>query len=203
MNGVDLVILVLLLIGVVSGLARGFVRCLLGLAGLALAIVLAAAHHARIAEMFLGFVPGDRGPGIVAFVLIFVVVVIVVGLIAAALSRALKLVSLGWLDRLAGGILGFLMAAMVVGLLLLLAVMAGFDDSDAIVESTLAPRVFRVTDAIVSMIPGDARESFEDGYLKLRLKWDRAQSRRERLVQSVGWAPTTSSARPASEGTSI
>jgi hypothetical protein len=77
------------------------------------------------------------------------------------------------------------MSSIIAGLLLLLAVMAGFGESDAIVESALAPRVIRVTDAIVSMVPGDARESFEDGYLKLRLQWERAQSRRERLVRSV------------------
>jgi len=186
MNGVDLVILIVLLVGVVGGLARGFIRCLFGLAGLALGIVLAASHHGLVADSLLGFIPGERAPGIVAFVLIFVVVVIVVSLIAAAVSRALRLAALGWLDRLAGGFLGFVMSAAVVGVLLLLAVMAGFDDNDAIVESALAPRVFRVTDMIVSLVPGEARETFEEGYLKLRLRWERARSRKERLVTTVG-----------------
>lgn len=186
MNGVDLVILIILLIGLVSGLSRGFVRCLLGLVGLVLGIVLAAVYHGAVADAILGFVPGDRAPAMLAFVLIFLVVIIVVGLIAAAISRALKLASLGWLDRLVGGVLGILMSAIVAGLLLLLAVMAGFDDSDAIVDSRLAPRVFRVTDTIMSLVPSDAKESFEDGYLKLRLRWERARSHRDRLVAWEG-----------------
>ncbi|MBD3368068.1 MAG: hypothetical protein GF405_07855 [Candidatus Eisenbacteria bacterium] len=185
MNGVDLVILVILLIGIVGGLARGFVRGLLGLVGLALGVLLAAAHHGWVANTLLGFIPGERASAVVAFILIFIAVVVVVGLIAVAITKALRLVALGWLDRLAGGALGLLMSAIVAGLLLLLAVMAGFDENEAIVQSRLAPRVFRVTDAIVSMVPSEARETFEDGYLKLRLRWERAQSRRERLVHSV------------------
>ena len=191
MNGVDLVILIVLLVGIVGGIARGFVRCLLGLVGLALAILLAATYHGQVAASFLGFIPGDRAPAIVAFILIFIVVVIVVGLIAAAVARALRLVSLGWLDRLAGGLLGFVMSAIVAGLLLLLAVMAGFGENKAIIDSSLAPQVLRVTDGIVSLVPSEARELFEDGYLKLRLRWERAQSKRERLVRSVGHEPGT------------
>lgn len=179
MNLADLVILIVLLVGFVTGLARGFVRGVMGLAGLVLGMMLAAGNYGRLAEYAPSFIPGESGAEIASFIVIFLVVVVLVGVVARIIARALRLAALGWLDRLAGAALGVVMAAVVAGVFLLVAVMAGFQDERILVESATAPRVLGVTDLVVGVLPVEARKSIEEHYDKLRKQWDAARDKRD------------------------
>ncbi len=183
MNGVDLIIVIILVVGFVSGLARGLVRTLFGLAALVLGIVAAAGSFVRVASSIFGFVPEERVAEIIAFILVFLVVFFVVALIGRLVAKALKLAALGWVDRLAGGVLGIVLASILTGALLLLTVMGGFHKSPTLALSTLAPKVLSVTDAIVPLIPENVREGFHEEYRSLRGEWEQARLRaRTRLV---------------------
>ena len=179
MNLADLVILIVLLIGFTAGLARGFVRGLLGMVGLVLGVMIAAGNYERLAALAPSFIPGERGAEILSFIVIFLVVIVLVGVVARIIAKALRLAALGWLDRLAGAALGVAMAAVVAGVLLLLAVMAGFEEEKLLVESSTAPRVLRVTDMVVGVLPSEARKSVEEHYAKLREQWDAARERQK------------------------
>lgn len=179
MNLADLVILIILLIGFTAGLARGFVRGLMGVAGLVLGIMLAAGNYVRLTGLVPFSIPGERSTEIVCFIVIFLVVVILVGIVARIIAKALRLAALGWLDRLAGSALGIAIAASVAGVILLIAVMAGFEEEGLLVDSVMAPRVLRVTDVIVNVLPSEARETVEQDYEKLREQWEAAREKRE------------------------
>jgi uncharacterized membrane protein required for colicin V production len=181
MNVADLIIVVIVVIGFFSGLVRGFVRGALGLIGLFLGIMLAAGHYERLAG-YLSFVPGSRGPEIVSFLLIFLAVIILVGIIAGIVSRALRLATLGWLDRLLGGFLGAGVAAVVMGVILLLAAMANLHETKAVVESAMVPRVLQVTNVVVSVLPTDARAKVELQYRKIEDARENERKRQENLV---------------------
>jgi membrane protein required for colicin V production len=182
MNVADLIIVIIVVIGFFSGLVRGFVRGLLGLVGLYAGIMIAAGYHQQAAASIFSFMPGDRAPDIVSFVLIFLAVIILVGIIARLIAKALKLAALGWLDRVLGGVLGAGIASVVVGIVLLLAVMAGLEESPALVNSRMAPRVLGVTDLVVTILPPNARAVVNEQYGKLRAEWEGARQREENLV---------------------
>ncbi len=178
MNVVDIAIGVILVVGLLSGLSRGFVRTLFGLAALVLGIVAAGRGFVFVAEKVLFFLPGERVSELAGFVLIFLVVFLAIVFIGRVIGKALKLASLGWLDRLVGGLLGLIMAHLWMGVFLLLAVIGGFHEGRALRSSKLAPQVFAVTDAIVIMIPEDVRSSFEEDYKRLRDDWEKAKVRK-------------------------
>ena len=179
MNGADIAIALILVIGLFSGLAKGFVRGLFGLVALVLGVMIAASVHERVAESVLSFMPGDHAPQVFSFVLIFLVVVLAVGMLGRIISKALKLAALGWLDRLVGAGLGVVMGSIVAAILLLVAVMAGLGGERTLQRSTLARRVLRLTDIIVSLVPEDARSHFEEPYEELREEWEKAGDREE------------------------
>jgi membrane protein required for colicin V production len=189
MNVADVVIIVVLLIGLFSGIGRGFVRGLMGLVALVVGIMIASGNYQRLADSVLSFVPGERWPEILSFVVIFLVVVLLVGLIGRIISKALRKASLGWLDRLAGAILGVVVASVILGVILLLAAMGGLEDQRILVESRMAPRVIGVTDVAVSLLPADAREKIEEHYGKLRSRWEAARQERARLVGQPAHPP--------------
>jgi membrane protein required for colicin V production len=189
MNVVDIVIGVILLIGLVSGLARGFTRTLFGLAALVLGIVAAGRAFAYVAKNVLFFLPGERVSEVAGFVLIFLIVFFAIVLIGRLIAKALKLALLGGLDRLAGGLLGLIMASVWTGVFLLLAVMGGFHEGRALVSSKLAPQVFGITDAIVTVIPEDVRSSFDENYKRLRDDWEKAKVRKRTRLALMEAAP--------------
>lgn len=176
MNWVDIIIIVILAIGLGKGLANGFVRGLFGLAALVLGIMIAAANYEQVAEiLFSKLEVGAQGQAILGFLLVFVIVLILVSVVGRILSKALKLASLGWLDRLAGGLLGVVMACMFTSVLLLLVVMAGFQTNTGVARSTVAPTVIRVMDTVVAFAPDKVRNTIDEHYVKLRLEWEKAR----------------------------
>jgi membrane protein required for colicin V production len=182
MNAADLVIAIILLIGLLSGLARGLVRGLLGLAGLVLGIVLASGYYELASETFLTFIPGEAVRAITGFLIIFALVVVLVGLLSRFVAKAVKISALGWFDGLLGGVLGLVIAAIISGVIILLTVMAGFGEEGFIVDSRLAPKVLFVTDAVVALLPEDARETINEQYEKLRKEWRDAGAKRARTL---------------------
>ncbi len=189
MNVVDIIIGVILLIGLVFGLKRGFVRTLFGLAGLFIGVVAAGASFAYAAENVLFFLPGDRAPEIVSFIMIFMIVFGTVIFTGQLIAKALKMASLGWLDRLAGGLLGLIMASLWTGVFLLMAVIGGLHEGRALVSSKLAPQVFSVTDVIVTVIPEGVRGGFEEDYKRLRDNWEKAKVRKRTRLALMETAP--------------
>jgi len=183
MNGVDLIILIILAIGFISGLARGIIRTLFGLAALVLGVVTAAGSFGHVASTVFGFVSDERVAEILAFILVFLIVFTVIALIGRLIAKVIKVAALGWVDRLAGGVVGILLASIVTGTLLLLMVLGGFHKTPALARSTLAPSVLGVTDAIVTLVPASVRAGFEEEYRSLRSEWEQARLRaRTRLV---------------------
>jgi membrane protein required for colicin V production len=176
MNWVDAVIVIVLIVGLIKGLANGFVRGLFGLAALVLGIALAAGNYAKVREALLFRLPmGEPGQNILSFLLVFVIIMLLVSILGNIISRALKLAALGWIDRLAGGVLGVFMSCLFVGVLLMVAVMAGFHENDAVARSVVAPAVVSVMDTAVVFAPEEARYRIEEQYLKLRIEWERAR----------------------------
>ena len=185
MNVVDIAIGVILIVGLLWGLSRGFIRMLFGLAALVLGIIAAGRMFAFVAEKVLFFLPGERVSEVAGFAVVFLIVFLAIVLTARLIGKALKLAALGWLDRLAGGLLGFIMASLWVGAFLLLAVIGGFHQGRVLASSKLAPQVFGVTDAIVMMIPEDVWSDFDEDYERLRKEWGEAKVRKSTVLVAV------------------
>jgi membrane protein required for colicin V production len=184
MNWVDAIIVIILIIGLFKGLANGFVRGLFGLVALVLGIAVAAGSYAEVREAVLYRLPmGEQGQNVISFLIVFMIVMLLVSILGNIISRALKLAALGWVDRLAGGVLGVFMSCLFIGALLLIAVMAGFHEVEAVATSKVAPAVVSVMDTAVVFAPDQARMRIEEHYLKLRVEWERARLESEQEEQ--------------------
>jgi membrane protein required for colicin V production len=182
MNATDVIIGVILILGLISGIARGFVRGLFGLAGLVLGVMIAAGNYEHAARTVLAFVPDERLRTVVAFVAILLIVLVLFSLLGKLLSKAVHLAELGWMDRLAGAVLGLLTASILSGMLLMLAVVGGIHGERFLVDSVLAPKVLAVTDAVVSIFPGAAQHRIDQVRDELRREWNRQRGRGTSII---------------------
>lgn len=116
MNWLDLTLLAIWVILALVGLFKGLIRMIFPLAGLVLGIFLAGKFHASLAKE-LSFVEGENLSRILAFILIFLAVLIAVSIGGIFARKFLRLLTLGWLDRLGGLFVGILIGWIAAGAL--------------------------------------------------------------------------------------
>lgn len=117
MNGLDLFLLIIVVIGGFNGLRQGFIQAFVNLLGWLLAFVMAVKYATHLAPVMLMF-SDPVVQKVAAFALIVLVVVIATWLLTGFLQRVLHLLKLGPLNRLAGAIFGSLKALLVILILL-------------------------------------------------------------------------------------
>ncbi len=107
MNVVDITILVILTGFLVKGLVRGLLKELCSLLGLLGGAVLAFCFHASLAELLVESLRVPASAAVIAaFLAIFLTTIIFFAVLGHLLSRFVKLVFLGGLNRVAGGFFG-------------------------------------------------------------------------------------------------
>jgi membrane protein required for colicin V production len=111
MNGLDFVVLGILLFSLLLGLWRGLIYEVMALLGWPLAFMLSKVFAGNLAPLL----PLEQEMRIVAaYVLVFIVVLIVWNVIARLLSKLLKVIGSGWLDRAMGGVFGLARGVLLV-----------------------------------------------------------------------------------------
>jgi membrane protein required for colicin V production len=139
MNWLDIVLVVFLAITTVTGLINGLIRSVIPFVGIIVGVVLAGHFYGSFGDWLGHWIENPDQARIAAFIIIFMLVIIIAFVIASLLSRLLSALHLGWIDRLGGAALGFLIGGLISGALL--SVVAKYNVSDAettIQNSTLA-----------------------------------------------------------------
>lgn len=131
MTWVDYAVLAVLGVSAMLGLWRGFVREVLALVGWIVAGVIAVLFAPHIAAVM----PTDFATPLVRHLLgaavIFVLVLVVAALAGALLSKLVRAVGLGPLDRTLGGMFGFVRGGVIVLIAVLLVGMTTFPRESA------------------------------------------------------------------------
>lgn len=136
MQTVDIVILVVLVCGLITGFKKGFFNQLASLAGLIVGLVVAWMFYPKVAEMLAPYLGGSGTIcTVVSFVAIWLVAFIIISIIVKGVGKAMDAVHLGFLNRLLGGALGI--AKYVLLLCIVVWALDSFDSESKLVsEST-------------------------------------------------------------------
>ncbi|BBP03650.1 colicin V biosynthesis protein [Sulfuriferula plumbiphila] len=121
MTGFDFVVIGVVALSVLLGLMRGAVKEILSLAAWVLAFVAAKTFAATAAGVMPDFISNAALRYLAGFILVFIVVMALAMLLSLLLSESLKALGLGMVDRMLGGVFGFLRGMVIVTMLVLLA----------------------------------------------------------------------------------
>lgn len=115
---IDIIILVVVGAGAIVGFIKGFLRQLASMLGLIVGLIAAKALYASLAEKLCPVLTDSMTVAqVLAFIMIWIAVPLLFLLVASLLTKAMKAVSLNWLNRLLGcglGALKFLLLASLV-----------------------------------------------------------------------------------------
>ena len=154
MNIFDLLILAFLAIGACVGLYHGFFKELVSTVGLLVAAIVANIVS-PYAKPWLGDVVTDElVASVILWITVFLLMLFVMNRVAWLLGRLFSSLSIGWVNRLAGGLFGVikyaLIAALVVSALeFAVAHVEGLKFAEAMQQSHIIPLLHHIVEVVM------------------------------------------------------
>ncbi|PID37823.1 MAG: colicin V production protein [Pseudomonadales bacterium] len=135
MNGLDIVILIFVVLGMWKGFSVGLIQSVVSIIGWLLALILGSKLSDSVAPYFVDIVKSDVLQLALGFLTIVLVVITILHVVAYILRSILSTLKLGLLDKMAGGVLGAGRNVLVV--LVVLSVSAPLFAKMAVYQSSL------------------------------------------------------------------
>jgi membrane protein required for colicin V production len=162
MNWLDIIILILIVVPTLIGLKIGIIKALFTVAGIIVGVVLAGRFSEPLGSS-LTFISDPGWANIAGFAIILIAVMIIASILARVLKNVLSAVLLGWVNRLGGAILGFIMGFFFCGALLSMWVKF-LGIGDTVSDSALANLLLNGLPVILALLPSEfdsVREFFQ------------------------------------------
>lgn len=119
MNTLDIILAICFVPALIRGISKGFVEQAMAFAGFFLSVWMAFRFSSLAADWLRpNLEVNDPLLSVIAFVLILIVVSVGMVLLGKLLSKFIKVVMLGWLDKLLGVLFGCLFTALILGVLI-------------------------------------------------------------------------------------
>ena len=173
MNFYDFAVVTVGLILLFVGAIKGATRIVLGVGSLVAAFLLASWFGGLAGSLLSGMISSEDTRLLIGFGVVFAGTLIVGALLGWLVVKALEIVHLRWIDRLAGAAAGFvatilLFAAFSIPLAAYLP-----EGSRILSESRLAPSVVRIASAVDFVLPHSLRAKFRQRLESLERLWER------------------------------
>jgi membrane protein required for colicin V production len=151
---------------VIGGLTQGLFRSVCSLGGLILGLALAAWNYGRAAAILLPLVRVNALADAIGFLLIAVVVMAIAHIVGVILSKTIRQIGLGCLDRLAGGVFGFFQGALLITLAIL-AVVAFYPKAQWLADARLPKLFVGACHLSMRVSPEELSNKIRDGLLMM------------------------------------
>jgi membrane protein required for colicin V production len=121
MNIVDIILLICFVPAVVQGFRKGFISQVIAIVSIIFGAWVSFRFTSETSVWLGQYIQGsEQMLKVVSFALIFITVIVGLALLGKLLEGAVKLVMLGWLNRLLGVVFSLLKAGLIVGLAIML-----------------------------------------------------------------------------------
>ncbi len=121
MNILDIILLVCFIPAIILGLKKGFIKQAVAVVSIILGVWLSSRFANMLGEWIGKYINGsEQILKIVAFIIIFIGVIVGLYLLGKLLEGTVKLVMLGWLNKLLGVIVALMKVGIIVGILIII-----------------------------------------------------------------------------------
>lgn len=120
MNIVDIILLICFVPALVQGLRKGFISQVIAIISIIAGVWVSARFTASASTWLAQYIDGsEQVLKVISFALIFIAVIAVLAILGRLLEGTVKLIMLGWLNRLLGMVLSLVKAGLIVGLVIM------------------------------------------------------------------------------------
>ena len=120
MNILDIILLICFVPALVQGLRKGFISQVIAIISIIAGVWVSARFTASASTWLAQYIEGsEQVLKVISFALIFIAVIAVLAILGRLLEGTVKLIMLGWLNRLLGMVLSLVKAGLIVGLVIM------------------------------------------------------------------------------------
>jgi membrane protein required for colicin V production len=171
----DLFFAAIILISTGVAILKGLAREVISLIALIGGFVLAVLYYKIPAAWLVEHTRKDTLADLLGFLIIFIGCILI-GIVAAYIvNRLVKAASLKWIDRILGGIFGFL-RGWAIASIIVVALIAFPVREDIMARSILAPFLLSGARTAVLLVPQDLKDSFNEHYREVLQRWNESRS---------------------------
>ena len=167
----DFAFALIIVISTGFALTKGLAREIISLVALVGGFVIAVLYYPVTAHWFMEFSRNDSVANLMGFMLIFLGSILVGAVIAFLANRFIKMAALEWVDRLLGGLYGFL-RGWAIASIIILALIAFPVRENLLARSYLAPYLLAGARFAAYMVPKDLKNRFNEQYRKVLQGWN-------------------------------
>ena len=153
MPTIDIIIAAALVVSVIVGIVRGFVKESISIAALLIAIWAALYFGPAVGNVSSSWLSSEALQMWFGRVLVFAIILSVGGLLGWGISRLVRMSVLSGMDRLLGSLFGAARGVLLLAVFIIGGQFAGFDNDDWWLNSRLIPHVEVVAEWIKVMAP--------------------------------------------------
>lgn len=199
MNLFDFIVIGLVAAGSIYGLRQGLLQMVTAAIALFGGIYVASVYYFRAGQIAQNnFGANATVASVIGYLVVFVIVFSAIQVIGMTTVRLLNLVHLGWVDRLAGSLLGASIVAVSAGIAVMLLAAVLPSNARLLADSELAPLLIQYDNALANYIPQQAKDAYEQNRDVLLQTWiARAKEAVARAASSAASAPSPEAAPTA------
>lgn len=173
MNGLDIFFVVVLGFFLFRGIFRGLILEISSIAGILAGFLTANRYYPQVQPVVDSLLTSPDWAQIVAYLIIFFTVLAAVAILALMLKKFMKLIMLGWVDRLGGAALGLIKAGILCSLALLLLTVFLPRDHQLLTSSRIAPHVRTLSQNMAAYLPEELKQKFRVKDLQTESIWEK------------------------------
>lgn len=166
-TSLDYIFALIIVVSTVLALTKGLVREIVSLVSLLAGFWLAAFYYPVVSVWFSDLARTQAVADLIGFLLIFLGTLVAGAVVAFLINRFVKMASLQWVDRLLGGLFGFLRGWAVSSILVLALVAFPLKQNQMLSRSYLAPFLLGGARAAVLVVPQELKDRFHQEYKRL------------------------------------
>lgn len=155
----------------VFGGFRGLIREVSGIIGVVAGFYGANTYFPLLMPYIEPWITSQDLRKLACFFVLFVLILLAVGLVAWVIRKLLKLVFLGWVDRIFGAVFGAAKGVLVVTVLFIMATTFIPGSKAFFAESKTAPYLARVADALTVFVSRNIKKDFNHHLEGMKKTW--------------------------------
>ncbi len=167
----DFILIIILLYCFIRGIFRGLLKEFSSLIGVLGGFYAAYTYYLSAGIYLKRWISDPDYINILSFLLIFLCVFLIISALGIIIKYILKIVFLGWVDRVFGGAFGILKGILVGSVLLIVFTAFLSKDSDTIKNSKLSPYITSISDQMIKVTPKELKNEYRTKKQDIEKAW--------------------------------
>lgn len=174
MNLFDILVIVILSYCLICGIFRGVIKEISSLVGVLGGFYAAYTYYPDVSKFLQNWVANHNYLNVLSFLLIFIFIFLIISILGTIIKYILKIVFLGWVDRIFGAVFGILKGTLISCILLIVFVSFLSGITNIIKSSKTSPFLVIFSDKMILVTPKYLKNEYQTKIKDIKKAWEKS-----------------------------